>query len=201
MSFESRPPHEGNLETFALATRRVIRFSVAFLAISVLAALFVLGGVTALRRGVADPTSVGTHASMLLATLVLGFATWVCIIGLLISTVVWIVGAHRVSPAGPGLAGYGGLFLTLLLISLSYLLPVGDLAGGGLRLAGWVALIAGVVTARARIRRETGRPDLGGRRRSLLTSEDWDASRWDPEVHRDIERRGRPGESDARDRP
>jgi hypothetical protein len=194
MSFENRPPHEGNLETFSLATRRVIRFSIAFLVISLLAALLVVAGVTALQTGAADPNSVGTQASVLLGVMILGLATWVCIIGLLISTIVWIVSAHRVSPTGPGLAGYGGLFLTCLMISLSYLLPLANLAESGLRLGGWVALIAGVLAARARIRRETGRPDLGGRRRSLVSSDDWDASKWDPEVHRDIERRGRPTE-------
>ncbi|MDI6101548.1 hypothetical protein QLQ12_23290 [Actinoplanes sp. NEAU-A12] len=192
MSFESHPPHEANLETFSLATRRVIRFSVAFLALSVLVALLVVAGVSALRSGAVDPMAPGTQASFLVTSLVVNLVTWVCVIGLLISTIVWIVSAHRVSPTGPGAAGYGGLFVTLLLITLSYVLPIADLAGAGLRLGGWVALIFGVVGARARIRRETGRSDLGGRHRSIVTGDDWDASRWDPEVHRDIERRGRP---------
>lgn len=192
MSFENHPPHEGNLETFSLATRRVIRFSVAFLIISVLAAVLVVTGVSVLRSGAVDPMSSGTRASFLLTGLAVGLVTWVCVIGLLVSTIVWIVSAHRVSPTGPGAAGYGGLFVTLMLITMSYVLPISDLAGAGLRLGGWAALIFGVVGTRARIRRETGRPDLGGRRRSIVTSDDWDASKWDPEVHQDIERRGRP---------
>lgn len=194
MSFESRPPHEGNLETFSLATRRVIRFSIAFLVVSLVAALLVLAGVSVLRSGAVDPLAPGTRASFVLTALVVGLLTWICVAGLLISTIVWIVSAHKVSPTGPGAAGYGGLFATLMLITLSYVLPVPDLIGAGLRLGAWAALIIGVVAARSRIRRETGRRDLGGRNRSLVTTDDWDASRWDPEVHRDIERRGRPTE-------
>ncbi|MEU4164680.1 hypothetical protein [Actinoplanes sp. NPDC026670] len=192
MSFESMSPHEGNLETFGLATRRVIRFSVGFLVIVLLTAGFVLVGVNAVSRGTVDLSYPGTQAGLVLAMSALGLLTWVCLVGLLISAIVWIVSAHKVSPTGPGATGYGGLFAILLLISLSYLLPVTLLADAGLRLLGWVALIAGVVLTRARIRRETGRPDLGGRTRTILRSDDWDASKWDPEVHRDIERRGRP---------
>ncbi|GAA4928271.1 hypothetical protein [Actinoplanes utahensis] len=188
MSYENLPPHEGNLEQFALATRRVIRFSIGFLLVSLAAALFV---VAVLGSG-ADPATPGTQSGVLIGMMALGLVTWVCVIGLLISTIVWIISAHRVSPSGPGLAGYGGLFVTLLLISLSYLLALPGVVLAGLRLAGWLALIAGVVATRTRVRRETGRADLGGSSRSIVTSEDWDASKWDPEVHRDIERRGRP---------
>ncbi|BEL12400.1 hypothetical protein Q0Z83_105910 [Actinoplanes sichuanensis] len=192
MSFENMAPHQGNLETFGLATRRVIRFSIGFLVIVLITAGFVLAGTNAVQRGTVDLSYPGTQAGLVLAMSALGLLTWVCLVGLLISTIVWIVSAHKVSPTGPGAAGYGGLFATLMLFSLSYLLPLTLLAGAGLRLLGWAALIAGVVLTRARIRRETGRPDLGGRPRTILSSDDWDASKWDPEVHRDIERRGRP---------
>jgi hypothetical protein len=191
MSFETKPPHEGNLETFGLATRRVIRFSIAFLVVLLLSAGLVLGGVTAVQNA-ADPTQVLSSAPLLLTIMILGFVTFVSMIGLLASTIVWIVSAHKVSAAGPGASGYGGLFVTLMLISLSYILPLTLLAQAGLRIGAWVALVAGVIATRARIRRETGRPDLGGRPRTILQSDDWDASKWDPEVHRDIERRGRP---------
>ncbi|GIE77584.1 hypothetical protein Aph02nite_35340 [Actinoplanes philippinensis] len=194
MSFESMAPHEGNLETFSLATRRVIRFSVGFLVIVLLTTALVLAGASAIQSGAADPNSPGTQAGLTLGLTTLGLLTMVCLVGLVISTVVWIVSAHKVSPSGPGAVGYGGLFATLLLISLSYIVPMTILVADILRISGWAALIAGVVLTRGRIRRETGRPDLGGRRRSLLQSDDWDASKWDPEVHRDIERRGRPGE-------
>ncbi|MFC4064753.1 hypothetical protein [Actinoplanes subglobosus] len=193
MSFETKPPHEGNLETFGLATRRVIRFSIAFLVVLLLSAGLVLGGVTAVQNA-ADPTEVLSSAPLLLTIMILGFVTFVSMIGLLASTIVWIVSAHKVSPTGPGAAGYGGLFVTLLLISLSYILPLTLLAQAGFRIGAWLALVAGVVAARGRIRRETGRADLGGRPRTILQSDDWDASKWDPEVQRDIDRRGRPTE-------
>jgi hypothetical protein len=191
MSFESKAPHEGNLETFGLATRRVIRFSIAFLVVLLLSVGLVLGGVTAVKN-TADPTALLSSAPLLLAVVILGFVTFVSLIGLLASTIVWIVSAHKVSPAGPGVAGYGGLFVALLLIGVSYLLPLTLLLQAGFRIGACAAVVAGVIVTRARIRRETGRADLGGRPSTILQSDDWDASKWDPEVHRDIERRGRP---------
>jgi hypothetical protein len=180
MSFESKAPHEGNLETFGLATRRVIRFSIAFLVVLLLSVGLVLGGVTAVQNA-ADPTDLLSSAPLLLTVVILGFVTFVS-----------IVSAHKVSPTGPGMAGYGGLFVALLLIGLSYLLALTLLLQAGFRIGACAALVAGVVVTRARIRRETGRADLGGRPSTILQSDDWDASKWDPEVHRDIERRGRP---------
>ena len=52
------------------------------------------------------------------------------------------------------------------------------------------ALVAGVLLTRARIRRETGRPTLAARP-ALVTADDWDASSWDPEIHKEIDRRRR----------
>ncbi|HWS33003.1 MAG TPA: hypothetical protein VN408_09705 [Actinoplanes sp.] len=174
-------------ETFALATRRVIRFSIGYLVAVLLSAGLGLAGVAALRSGAIDPLSPGTRAWYLLGGLVIGLIMAICVIGLLVSTVVWIISAHQVTPSGPGAAGYGGLALAVLL------------AAGGVvfdsalvQIAGWIALLAGVFLARARIRRVTGRPDLGGRRLPTVTSDDWDASKWDPDVVKEIERRGRP---------
>ncbi|BCJ40242.1 hypothetical protein GCM10010168_31000 [Actinoplanes ianthinogenes] len=192
MSFEHLPPHEGRLETFSLATRRVIRFSVAYLVVSVLTTVLILAGVAALRSGVADPLSLGTRASFAIIDLVLGSALVICVVGLLVSTIVWAVSAHRAVPGGPGAAGYGGLLAAAVLIALSHLLTAPALVLAALQLGAWAALLTGVLTTRARARRHTGRPDLGGRRKPVVTSDDWDASRWDPEVHLDIERRRRP---------
>ncbi|GAA4599230.1 hypothetical protein BJY16_003001 [Actinoplanes octamycinicus] len=194
MSFEHLPPHEGHLETFALATRRVIRFSVGYLVVSMLTTVLVLAGVAALRDGAADPLSVGTRATVAISSLILGSAVLVCVIGLLISTIVWVVSAHRVTPTGPGITGYGGLLAAVLLILLSQLLTAPALVLGALQLAAWVALLIGVLTTRSRVRRQTGRTDLGGRRKPTVTSDDWDTSQWDPELLDDIERRGRPTE-------
>ena len=58
----------------------------------------------------------------------------------------------------------------------------------------WAALLIGVLTTRSRVRRQTGRTDLGGRRKPTVTSDDWDTSKWDPDLLDDIERRGRPTE-------
>ncbi|WP_043510960.1 MULTISPECIES: hypothetical protein [unclassified Actinoplanes] len=192
MSYEHLPPAEGNLETFGLATRRVIRFSVGYLLVSALTTVLVLAGVAALRSGAADPLSVGTQATFAITNLILGSATLICLIGLLISTIVWAVSADRVAPGGPGAPGYGGLTLAVLLIALSELLTAPALLLGALQLAAWAALLAGVLITRTRLRRHTGDVSLGGRRKPVVTSDDWDASRWDPEVAHDIERRGRP---------
>jgi hypothetical protein len=51
-------------------------------------------------------------------------------------------------------------------------------------------LIAGVLLVRARIERETGQATPAGKP-TLITSDDWDASTWDPDVLRDIDRRRR----------
>jgi hypothetical protein len=184
--------------TFTLAGRRVVRFSVAYALIVVLASLLGLAGYTAIRSGAADPAAVGTQASVLIGGAVAGLVSLVCVVGLLISAVVWLVSAHRLLDAGPGLAGYGGLAACAVLIALAYALPTRMATVGAagateaaLRIGGVALLIAGVLRVRARARRETGLPLPSGKP-PALTSDDWDASRWDPEVHRDIERRRKP---------
>jgi hypothetical protein len=192
MSFENLAPDQGNLETFSLATRRVIRFSIVYLVFAALATATVLAVADGLRRGAVDPTVSGTEATLTLGLLIANLVLFVCIVGLVVSAIVWIVSAHRVRPTGPGAAGYGGLFLAVVLIALPNVLSLPAVAEDAMSLGGWIALITGVLVTRAQIRRETGRPDLGGRPRTIMQSDDWDASKWDPEVHRDIERRGRP---------
>ncbi len=181
--------------TFALAGRRVVRFGVVYAVVVALAAALGFAGYTAIRNGLADPSDVSTQASVLLVGAIAGLVGLVCVLGLLISAVVWVVGAHRLTAGGPGVAGYGSLVLCLLLIGSAYVLPrrVPTLGGAvateaAMRVAGVAILIAGVLVVRARIRRRTGQAGLG-RRPALLTSDDWDASKWDPEVMRDIERR------------
>jgi hypothetical protein len=183
--------------TFALAGRRVVRFGVVYAVVVAMTGAFGFAGYTAVRSGAADPTDVSTQASVLIVGAIAGLVGLVCVAGLLISTVVWIVGAHRMIAAGPGVAGYGCLVLCLLLIGLSYVVPrrVPTLGGAvateaAMRVGGVVVLIVGVLVVRARIRRRTGQADLG-RAPRLITSDDWDASKWDPEVQRDIERRRR----------
>ena len=184
-------------ETFALATRRVVRFGAVYAVVVVVITLLGLAGYTAVRLGAADAVDAGTQMTVLVGSMMAGLVGLVCAIGVLISTVVWIVSAHRLTPGGPGVAGYGGLVLCLVVFGASCLLPllVPSLAGAvlteaGLRITGIVVLLAGVFAARARLRRATGEATLAGRP-PLITSDDWDASRWDPEVMRDIERRRR----------
>ena len=192
MSFENLAPDQGNLETFSLATRRVIRFGVVYLVVVTLATALLLTVARRLADGAVDPTVAGTEAWLTISLLIVNLVLFVCIVGLVVSTIVWIVSAHRVRPTGPGGAGYAGLFLAVVLIALPNVLALPAVPEAAMSLAGWGALLAGVLATRAKVRRETGRPDLGGRPSTILRSDDWDASKWDPEVHRDIERRGRP---------
>ncbi|HET9516465.1 MAG TPA: hypothetical protein VFO77_01935 [Actinoplanes sp.] len=182
-------------DTFALASRRVVRFGAVYSVVVALAGGLGLAGYTAVRSGAADPRDLSTQASFLIVGTIIGLVGLVCVIGLLISTVVWMVSAHRLTAAGPGLAGYGGVALCFVLIALAYVLPsrMPTVSGAvatdmALRIGGVILLIAGVLRVRARVRRETGDTALGGRP-PLITSGDWDASTWDPEVLRDTDRR------------
>lgn len=192
---ETHAGRPGSADTFGLASRRVVRFGVVYAATVAILNALALAGYAAVRSGAADPAQVGTQASVLLGGLVVGLILLICGLSLLISTVVWIVSAHRLSPAGPGLAGYGGLAVCVLLTALGYVLPgqmpslnAAAATEAALRVGAAAALVAGVLLARARIRRETGHP-LPASRKPVLTSDDWDASKWDPEVQRDIDRR------------
>ena len=193
-----RAMHGPAAETFALADRRVVRFGVAY---AVLVAIADVLGYAAIRGGVTAPRELDSQASVVATSTIvivsttLGLVALACVIGLLVSTVVWIVSAHRLTRGGPGLAGYGGLLLGVLLIASAYVLPgqVPTLSGAAvaevaLRIGGVVALVAGVLLGRARVRREAGSDEPVGRP-TLVTSADWDAATWDPEVLRDIDRK------------
>ncbi|MEU4214427.1 hypothetical protein [Actinoplanes sp. NPDC026623] len=185
-------------ETFALAGRRVVRFAVAYAVIVVIANVLAYA---VLRDGVKAGGELDSQASVLatssiaIVSLGLGLVALVCVIGLLVSAVVWIISAHRVTNAGPGLAGYGGLIAGVLLIGSAWALPsqAPTLIGAAvteaaLRIGGIVVLVAGVLLVRARVGRETGTAEPVGKP-TLVTSADWDASTWDPEVLRDIDRK------------
>jgi drug/metabolite transporter (DMT)-like permease len=190
-----RPPGADE-ETFAVASRRVIRFGVAYAVVVVVVAALGLAGYAAIRSGAADPASLGTQASVIVGSTVTGLVGLVCVIGLLISTVVWVVSVHRLRPAGPGVLGYLAMAVCLLLVGLAYLLPVrvsslngAVLTEAAMRVAAVVVLVAGVVVVRSAVRRETGLA-IPGRQRSMeVSSDDWNASKWDPEVLGEIERR------------
>ncbi|MFI6074602.1 hypothetical protein ACIA5C_23885 [Actinoplanes sp. NPDC051343] len=190
-----RPPGAAE-ETFAVASRRVIRFGAVYAFVVVAVAALGLAGYAAIRSGAADPTSVGTQASVLLGTTITGLIGLVCILGLVVSTIVWIVGVHRLRPDGPGVVGYLAMALCLLMVGLAYVLParVSSLNGAvlleaALRIGGIAVLIAGVVVVRSALRRETGLEIPARPRTMQVSSDDWNASKWDPEVLDDIERR------------
>jgi len=179
-----------------VASRRVIRFGAVYAFVVVAVAALGLAGYAAIRSGAADPTSVGTQASVLLGTTITGLIGLVCILGLVISTIVWIVGVHRLRPDGPGVVGYLAMALCLLMVGLAYVLParVSSLNGAvlleaALRIGGIAVLIAGVVVVRSAVRRETGLEIPARQRTMQVSSDDWNASKWDPEVLDDIERR------------
>jgi apolipoprotein N-acyltransferase len=191
-----RRPPGGAEETFGVASRRVIRFGVVYALVVFAVAALGLAGYAAISSGAADPTSVGTQASVLLGSAVTGLVGLVCAIGLVISTIVWIVSAHRVRPEGPGVIGYVAMTVCLLLVGLAYVVPAQMATVDGavatetaMRVGGIAALIAGVVVVRSRIRRATGLALSGGRPTMQVSSDDWNASRWDPDVLDDIERR------------
>jgi hypothetical protein len=192
------PVINNSADTFSLASRRVIRFSVTFAVLVVIANGLALAGVTAFKSGAADPTSVGSQASVAVIGVVLGFVTLVCVFGLLISAVVWIISAHLSRPSGPSFVGYGSLILCIVLIVLAYVVPqrlstdaATAATEAAMRAGGAVVLILGVIFVRGRISRYTGRP-VQASTPSLVTADDWDASQWDPQVRDEIERRRHP---------
>jgi hypothetical protein len=185
-------------QVFALSSRRVIRFGSVYAFLVAAGTALGLAGYSAIRSGAADPAAFGTQATVAVAGLIAGLIGLACLIGLLVSTVIWIISAHRLAAGGPGPAGYGGVAAFAVLSGLSYALPAAVpslipavLAEATLRIGGLLALIAGVVATRRRVRVATGLPTLAARPQTLIKADDWDASKWDPDVHRDIERRRR----------
>ncbi|HEY0536564.1 MAG TPA: hypothetical protein VGD29_33680 [Actinoplanes sp.] len=174
----------------------MIRFGAVYAFVVVATAALGLAGYAAIHSGAADPASVGTQASVLLGATITGLVDLVCRMVLIVSTIVWIVSAHRLRPAGPGILGYLAMTAFLLLVGLTYLLPVRVSSVNGsivvqaaLDVAGIVILIAGVILVRSRIRTETGLEIPSRHRTMQVSSDDWNASKWDPEVLGDIERR------------
>jgi hypothetical protein len=102
----------------------------------------------------------------------------------------------RLAPGGPALLGYGALAVCALLIASSFVVPrqLPELGAAvateaGTRLAGIVVLVIGVILVRKRIG-----DAVPSAKPHLVTSDDWDSSKWDPDVLNDIERRRRSGD-------
>lgn len=184
-------------ETFSLASRRLIRYSEAYAVLVVIVNGLGLFGLTEFTSGAGNPTLMSSQTTLAVIGTVAGFASLVCAFGLLISTVVWIISAHKERPSGPSFAGYGALVVCIALIAFAYVFPEDVSTGTAaaateltMRVVGAVVLILGVRSVRSGISRRTGQPMRPST--SMVTTEDWDASQWDPEVLRDIERRRQP---------
>jgi hypothetical protein len=67
---------EPEAANFALAARRVVRFGVVYAVLVALVSSLGVAGYAAVRSGVADPTTVGTQASVLLVRMISGLVGW-----------------------------------------------------------------------------------------------------------------------------
>lgn len=179
-----------------MASRRVIRFAIAYTVVAVAVSALALAGYAAIRSGAADPTSIGTQASVVVGSTLTGLVALVCVIGLVVSAIVWIVSAHRLRPEGPGVVGYVTMALSLVLLGLAYVVPplvsslnAAVLTEVALRVGAAAVLVAGVMLVRSSVRDETGLEIPSRERTMRVSSDDWNASKWDPEVLDEIERR------------
>lgn len=182
-----------------VATRRVVGFAVAYAVVVVAAAVF---AVTLANV----PRPLQAHAVVAVG-LIIGFIGLAAVLGILISVAFWIWVAIRQTrehgaPAY-GHLGFWGVGAFLVLFAVGYVSPGGVYVVAAERVFASALLIAGVLHTRAWLRRRTN-PDrpyaadryslvTGGDPASPLaaqpTAEDWNASLWDPDVLKDIERR------------
>lgn len=174
------------------ARRRVVFYALAYVILVV-----ALNLIAVTTTGASDATQLGRTLLLLLVSLI-GLA---CVFGTIVSIVFWVWGAHRLTPYGPGPFGYAGLAGFVLLVVLSYLVPAGDsriILSGVLRLAAPIILIIGVLASRGWVARRVSTAhrqamDAATSRRMTPSDEDWDSSRWDPGLEREIERRREDG--------
>lgn len=73
--FQPRAPNQA-ADTFSLATRRVVRFGVIYAVVVTAVGALSVAGYAAIRSGAADPTEVGTQASVLIVGAVTGMWGW-----------------------------------------------------------------------------------------------------------------------------
>jgi hypothetical protein len=185
-----------------VATRRVVWFTVAY-------AILVLAATVFADRLANVPRPMQAHA-VAIAGLIIGFIGLGVVLGLMISVAFWIwaaIGQTREHGAPAyGHLGFWGAGAFVVLFALGYVVPGGVYVAGALRVLGSALLIAGVLHTRAWLRQRSGDPDrpyaadryslvTGGDPDSPLaaqpTAEDWNASQWDPDVLKEVERRRR----------
>ncbi|MGI5239756.1 hypothetical protein [Dactylosporangium sp. CA-139066] len=173
----------------SVAARRVVGFAVAYAVVelAVAALLAATGNV---------PSSLQARA-VVVTLLVIGLVGFAVVLGLLISGISWLVAAAREAreqgrPTNRLIGFYVfGAFVLLFVLGF-FDLPGGVYAAIAVRMLGVAALIAGVRHSTAVLRQGAGvkrpyseEPPMVAR----PTAEDWDASVWDPDVLKDIDRR------------
>jgi hypothetical protein len=177
------------MEPLYVATRRVVGFAAAYAVVELFAValVFVYGDL---------PRSLQARG-VVITLLVLGLAGFAVVIGLVISLVSWVVAVVRAGreqgvPA-IGLLGPWAIGASVILWGFGlFELPGGTFTAVAIRLLCVAVLIVGVrhTAAWARGRDSTSAPYTAAPPMSARpTAQDWDASVWDPDVQRDIERR------------
>ena len=182
-----------------VATRRVVGFALAYMGVVLAAAVF-----TDTLANV--PRALQAHA-VVFAGLIIGLIGLGVVLGIVICVAFWIWAAlqqtrNHGAPAY-GHLGFWGAGAFGVLFALGYVVPGGVYVAAAVRVLASALLIAGVLHTRAWLRRRSD-PDrpyaadryslvTGGDPASPLaaqpTAEDWNASQWDPDVLKDIERR------------
>jgi hypothetical protein len=184
-----------------VATRRVVGFAVAYAVVVLAAAVF--------AGTLADVPRTLQARAVVVAGVVIGLVALGVLLGIVISVAFWIWAAvqqtrEHGSPAY-GHLGFWGAGAFLVLFALGYVGPGAIYLVAAERVLGSALLIAGVLHTRAWLRRRSD-PDrpYALDRYSLVTggdpvsptaaqpsADDWNASLWDPDVLKDIERRRR----------
>jgi hypothetical protein len=190
---EARPHACQRPSEWVSATRRLVAFA-AFFAAAAIASAVLAHSLSALTEAGAEGDPAAT-AGLTLGAILSGLLAVGSILGLIVAFVFWWreayhLGLEHGAPKYGHLGYWGGGFL-LAAFAASFIVPgrldstgQGLLLQAGLRVAGVLALIAGVLHTNVWARALTD-----GENPMALTAEDWDASAWDPAVQREIERR------------
>jgi hypothetical protein len=191
--------HRGNPMQWHVATRRVVGFAVAYAVVALAAAVF--------TETLANVPRTWQSPALIFAGLIISLFGLTVLLGIAVSLAVWIwVAVRQTREFGApayGHLGFWGAGAFLVLFAAGYVVPGGVYLAAAVRLLGAVLLIAGVLHTRAWLRRRSDpdRPSAadryslvtGGDPASPLaaqpTADDWNASLWDPDVLKDIERR------------
>ncbi|MGC4796033.1 hypothetical protein ACLQ3H_18290 [Micromonospora saelicesensis] len=210
MCRSSTPPPALRTAGWNVATWFVVGFAILYALAAIAAA--VLGSTPSGRARPLPPSGAGAPIGLVLANLILIAA----LIGLAISGLIWGRGTRQLAEAhgssGRSYSRHWGIRVFSSCIVFSTLMawlatdrtaPAVLFGQAGLRTLGAAALIGGVLHSRARVLRLIAQVDrvVAGHSSPVAgqdpawplspipTSDDWNASQWDPDVLRDIEAR------------